>query len=658
MSLTSPLDAHAWEIYHNTIEEAKAVLGKRRFALITPALSVPTTQNTGVGSLLGAKNFFEFVRRIGFDTIQDLPVGQTRLGDPSPYTGDALSMNVLRLDLWSLAYDPQWQGLLSQGVYQLIVDQMADRDPNRIDHIVVGQLYEQAFEDIIPRFKALIDSNTPAAQVMTVLYRNFVAENSWWLEPYAIYEALSTVYSNDYWPNWQGPDAEIDRNLYSPADDTVRRASEGRIAMLKYMHRDIIERYEVLQFLVHAQHDAFKQYAKSIGLAVMGDRQVGFSNKDIWLNQRLFMKTFKLGVPPDLFTDEGQAWGFPVISPELMFNEDGSLGEGGLFLKRIFQKILRDFPDGFRLDHTVGLIDPWVYPANENHTKNGARLHSSPTHETLWQYRFIGENDVNPAEYTPDHEYYVKGECLGDLQVDAYSRIIERVVLDVARENGLSQDSIIFEDLGTLTNPVVEVMDRHQLSGIRVTQFSSPDLNPDPQRAIAVHARHWVAIGTHDNVSLLEWANGITREPDNEFNIRLLRNLAGDIIPEGRDIEELMHQIRHYASELSQAKFTELFLSPAQNTLVFFTDLLGLEATYNRPGTYGPENWTLRIPQDYEATYFTHLGQGRGLNLPLALAKAIEARGDDFLIQHTDLRDRLLTVAEQVKKTPSILINA
>jgi hypothetical protein len=75
------------------------------------------------------------------------------------------------------------------------------------------------------------------------------------------------------------------------------------------------------------------------------------------------------------------------------------------------------------------------------------------------------------------------------------------------------------------------------------------------------------------------------------------------------------------------AQLADLFASPAQNVMVFFPDLFGLRDSYNVPGTVGPENWSLRVPPAYADVYRERLRDDRALNLPLALAMALRARG-------------------------------
>ena len=73
---------------------------------------------------------------------------------------------------------------------------------------------------------------------------------------------------------------------------------------------------------------------------------------------------------------DGQRWGFAVIDPETIFNEDGSLGEGGKLMQKRYEKMFQSSSGGARIDHIIGLIDPFVYSTKENKMtpENSGRL--------------------------------------------------------------------------------------------------------------------------------------------------------------------------------------------------------------------------------------------------------------------------------------------
>lgn len=84
----------------------------------------------------------------------------------------------------------------------------------------------------------------------------------------------------------------------------------------------------------------------------------------------IILEGWCLGCPPDYFSKDGQAWGFPVVNPEKLFNSDGSLGDAGILMKNLYKKMFHENPGGVRIDHIVGLIDPWVYKKVKSQCQN------------------------------------------------------------------------------------------------------------------------------------------------------------------------------------------------------------------------------------------------------------------------------------------------
>ena len=76
----------------------------------------------------------------------------------------------------------------------------------------------------------------------------------------------------------------------------------------------------------------------------------------------------------------------------------------------------------------------------------------------------------------------------------------------------------------------------------------------------------------------------------------------------------------------ASAMLAELFLSPAENVSIFFADLFGYEERFNVPGLVADENWSLRLPADFEAMHADRLARSAALDLRLALDLALAAQ--------------------------------
>ena len=619
----------------NIIKDALKVLGKKHLAFIAHANSFPAEsgKNTGFGSSNSnaAKKLMDFLSGV-FTDVQLGPAGKTKSIDASPYTGTIFSNNPLFIDLEQLTTD-EWFNILTVETYNKITENNPNKDTNKTAYSYIFNEQEKALKEAFENFKKLDNAELKSK------FKEYKEKNKFWLEKDSLYEALIIENGNDYWPMWE---SETDKCLFNPQNDEQKVQYEKRIEELKEKYADVIEYYSFCQFVISVQNEKTREYAQSRGLKMIADRQVAFSDRDNWAYQAYFLKGWCLGCPPDYFSEDGQAWGFPVMDPEKLFNPDGSLGEGGLLMKELYKKMFTENPGGVRIDHMVGLIDPWVYVAGRKpKIEEGAgRLYSSPEHPVLSKYAIATMDDLNNEVEADKEERILK---LTHEQVKMYGRLVEKIVIGAAEEVGLDKDSIVCEDLGTLTMPVVSVMKEYELQGMKLIQFVVPEKPMHPYRCKNINERCWAMVGTHDNEPIAMWANATVHTEAGYLNGK---NLAEDLYPDANDEEREQIAVRcsNDAEFLTQNKLIELFACKAENIQIFFTDFLGLYDVYNRPGTSGDSNWSLRIPDNYEEVYCNNLKSGKALNLPLILKLAIYARGNEFANANQEIINKLESI--------------
>ena len=617
--------------YKKTLSDALKVLGKKHMALICHGVSFPALEgeNTGFGTYNSnaAKKLFEFVGGI-FNVIQLGPNGKTKSSDPSPYTGTVFSQNPLFVDLKSLT-ENKWHKLLSAETFNKIVESNPKKGENRAAYSYAIEAYKEAFDEIYKNYLKLNDKNFKKE------FENFKKENAYWLDTDALYEALCIENNSEYWPKWKN---ELDKNLFYKAD---KKEADKRIDEINKKYKDVIEEYKLIQFILAKQGQETKEYTKRNGLKMIADRQVAFSDRDCWAYQSLFLDGWSLGCPPDYFSKDGQAWDFNVMDPEKLFNPDGTLGKGGELLKKLYLKMFKENPGGVRIDHTVGLIDPWVYKkgCKPKVSEGAGRLYSSPNHPELSKYSIISSDDTDP-NFKPDEEKWVKN--LSDEQIKLYGRMIEKIVIQSAIEAGLDKSAIVAEDLGTLTNPVVKVMEKYGLAGMKLVQFVIATEPDHPYRCKNIVPNSWAMTGTHDNRPIRLWAKDMI---NTEADTPHVNNLMADLYSEFDGQDMIRHKLYTDDKFLAFSKLVEVFASKAENIQIFFTDFFGLQETYNVPGTSGDKNWSLRIPDNFEEVYYNNLQNFEALNLPLALSYAIKARGREFANQNKELLEKLESLA-------------
>lgn len=611
--------------YTDVIQKALKALDKKNFALIMHSGSFPAAagENTGFGTINsnGGREVIDYAKGI-FNAIQLGPAGRTKSCDSSPYTGTIFSGNPLFIDLKQLTGN-EWNNILSVETYSRIVENNPNKDVNKTAYSYIYKQQNEALEEAWRNFKE------KGSEALKKEFETYKIENDYWLDKDSLYEALSIEHGNDYWPLWN---SETDKNLFNPKSTEEKIEFSKRINEISKKYEDEIDKYKFIQFVLNKQNDKTREYAKQAGIKMIADRQVAFSDRDTWAYQSLFLEGWMLGCPPDYFSKDGQAWGFPVMDPDRMYNDDGSLDEGGILLKNLYKKMFRENPGGVRIDHIVGLIDPWVYKAGKKpKIEQGAgRLYSSPEHPELCKYAIARMEDLDTT-LEADKEKRVK--TLSQEQIHKYGRLIEKIVIAAAEEEGLDKDAIVCEDLGTLTNPVAAVMKEYQLQGMRLTQFVVAEKPEHPYRCCNIDGRCWAMVGTHDNEPIQMWANSMVNTHEGYLHVK---NLVEDLFSECENKDEIITNMTKDANFLTETKLVEIFASKAENVQIFFTDFFKIYDVYNRPGTSGDENWSLRLPDNFKEL--------TPINLANILKRAIIARGKEFADKNQNIIDELSNI--------------
>lgn len=616
----------------NTVRSALKALNKNNFVLIMHSGSFPAApyENTGFGTINSSegKEVIDYCSGL-FDAIQLGPAGKTKSCDSSPYTGTIFSANPLFIDLKQLT-TPKWEKLLSVETYEQIISENPCKDVNKTAYSYIYRQQNFAFDEVWANYKK------KHSTLMEQEFHKFKKENEDWLDNDALYEALIIENDCDYWPNWLN---ETDKNLLNPQSYEEKMNFGNRIEEIEKKYSDEIDKYKFTQFICAKQNEETLSYAIKHDIKLIADRQVAFSDRDSWAYQSLFLKGWCLGCPPDYFSEEGQAWGFPVMDPEKLFKSDGTLDEGGLLLKKLYRKMFRENPGGVRIDHLVGLIDPWVYKkGHKPRVEEGAgRLYSSPNHPELCKYAIPSLKDLN-QDVSPANEFRVK--TLNEKQISLYGSIVEKIIIKAAEEEGQNKDSIICENLGTLTYPVLKVIEKYKLSGMAITQFTDPNNEKDPYKCHNMTPETWAMTGSHDNKPIKMWADEMI---NTHIGYLHAKNLVKDVYPEIKNVDDTIVRLTKDAEFLSFTKLTELFVSNAENIQIFFTDYFNVYDVYNKPGTSGEQNWSLRLPDNYRTLTV--------INLPKILVTAMQAKGKSFV----DKNSKLIKELEEICSKNTLL---
>jgi 4-alpha-glucanotransferase len=519
-----------------------------------------------------------------------------------------------------------------QPVARLVAGRPLD-DPGRISYEYARTAHGESLALAHVNFTTRRAAGDRALDPIAARLEVFLRKAGDWLEHDALYEALADAEGGAPWRAWSETE---DRTLWYPPPGSKAAHSARRLALLE-RHADRIARYIFGQFVLHEQHRTAREFASRLGLELWGDLQIGFSDRDSWSWQGIFLPEYRLGAPPSRTNPEGQPWNYPVLDP-------GQPDAIERFVIARLEKTWSEY-DGVRIDHPHGLVCPWVYRADTGDdgvaVRTGARLFSAldlPDHPALTSFAIPRREQLadNSATARWDDDWV---RTLESAQVDRYARLLD-IVIDVARRHGRPARALACEVLSTCPYPLHRVLERHGLGRFRVTQKADLGDPNDGYRAENAQPRDWIMIGTHDTAPvwamLDEWQlRGVLRER--------AAYLAWRLAPSADTRADMAEHLATSPGHLAQAQFADLFASRARHVMTFFTDVFGLREWYNRPGTIDPSNWSLRLPADYLSRYRDRLGRDQAANLPAALAMALRAGGSCG--DRADLARRLDTAA-------------
>ena len=330
---------------------------------------------------------------------------------------------------------------------------------------------------------------------------------------FCLFEALKKYFSGKSW-------------LEFP--DDIKYCKKKSVDYYEKLLASEIEYNAFVQALFYKQYFELKNYANDLGIKIFGDLPIYVSKEssDMWQNPEMFVVNEDLspklvaGVPPDRFSETGQYWGNPV------YDWDCCEKTGfDWWLKRLKHNL--KMYDVLRLDHFRGFEAFWAIDTSENTAENG-------------------------------HWIKAKGKEFFEI---------------LKKENLI--DRIVAEDLGLITDDVINLRDRFSFNGMKVMQFAF-DVNEESD-----YLPHNVGettvyyTGTHDNQTLRGFVN--SRGSD---ELDYIENYVNS-----RDVE---------LSMIKAAYMTNSCLCMCQ-----MQDFLGLDDNYrtNTPNTLG--NWKWRLKKEW-----------------------------------------------------------
>ncbi|MBQ2802432.1 MAG: 4-alpha-glucanotransferase [Lachnospiraceae bacterium] len=347
-------------------------------------------------------------------------------------------------------------------------------------------------------------------------YIEFKKKNAYWLLDYSLYMAVKDYFGGVCFMEWE----EDIRLRKEHALQEYRRKLAGEIAF-----------YEFLQYLFAKQWKALKNYANKKGIEIIGDIPiyVAFDSADTWANPKLFlldeegMPIGVAGCPPDAFSVTGQLWGNPLY--DWSYHEETGYE---WWINRI--AYCYEWYDVLRIDHFRGFDEYWFVPYGDETAENG-------------------------------HWEKGPGYALFDTM-----------------QKKLGKKKVIAEDLGFLTESVIELVKKTGYPRMKILQFAF-DAWKDSEYLPHNYDKNCVVYtGTHDNDTTVGFIEKMPKK-DIQFareylQVRGAKGLCWEMI------------------RAALSSVADMAIIPMQDYLE-----LGSKARMNVPSTLGT-NWKWRMDKD------------------------------------------------------------
>ncbi len=332
--------------YSPTARHWQTITIKPHHGIAIPLFSLHSAHSYGIGEFTDLPLLVDWCVSIGFDVIQLLPLNDTGLGI-SPYSAlSAFALNPIFIGLTSLPHLEE-HDFLKEELKVLPKFSSAAH----VDYIRVREHKDHFLRHYY---------QTVGPQLMkSAAYRHFV-ENTSWLRGYAAFKLLKKRYHGASWETW--PENE-------------RIPSPELIESLSFQESEEFNWYCFLQFLCDQQLSAAKEYASKKRVFLMGDIPILIDrdSADVWLHQNLFELQYSAGAPPDMFSVDGQNWGFPLYDWNALAQRNYRWWVERLQWASRYYHI-------YRIDHIVGFFRIWSIPLGL-HGKDGRFI---PENESTW----------------------------------------------------------------------------------------------------------------------------------------------------------------------------------------------------------------------------------------------------------------------------------
>ncbi|MDR2053829.1 MAG: 4-alpha-glucanotransferase [Treponema sp.] len=314
---------------------AKDEFSERLIGTVVPLGALRGSGSTGVGEFPDLVEFAGLCVKMGVGLIQLLPVNDTGY-QTSPYF--ALTVFALH-PLYLRIGDLPEAGPFAAKIKAL--GERFDRD-TRFAFEPILRAKIGLLREIYAANKAEIAKKAGAGGNLGV----WIEENPW-VKEYAVFRRLKEANEEKGWKEWSSHQHIDAKEIESLWDD-----------------KKLKDEHLFWAWLQQALDDQFSRAAKAaadMGILLEGDLPILINedSADVWAHPEYFNRELSAGAPPDMYSPEGQRWGFPTYRWDVLEKNDYDW-----WRKRL--KVAEKYYRAYRIDHVLGFFRIWASSQRDN----------------------------------------------------------------------------------------------------------------------------------------------------------------------------------------------------------------------------------------------------------------------------------------------------
>lgn len=324
----------------------KKVAIRSHHGIVIPLFSLHSQSSCGIGEYPDLIPVINWCSELGFEVIQLLPLNDTGL-ETSPYSAlSAFALNPIHLGLSQLPF------IETNTDLKMKVQELQTNTLQRVDYKNIQNKKDAFLRNYFRLYGPQITAQSD--------YQRFQEEQRYWLQDYAVFKAIKIFQK---WKNWE----EWPMEFQKPTPLFFQHLPDELAKEAEY--------HQFVQFLCFQQFKKVKLHAENEHIYLKGDIPILINREsaDVWRHPELFSLEFAAGAPPDMYSKEGQKWGFPLYQWDVLATENYRW-----WIERL--RTAENFYDLYRIDHIVGFFRIWAIPL-----KLPAKLgHFEPVDEKKW----------------------------------------------------------------------------------------------------------------------------------------------------------------------------------------------------------------------------------------------------------------------------------